>query len=555
MQLNRISDLYWGNTPNLFFLSLLLGILTGICYATLVPFIMYATSMQIIDPLTLDINAFNFFNSPSQKMALTFLYVCLGIIVIKSISHILSVYIAHKSTVVHRIELYKRINALSYASLENIGQARLINILHVDIHNLYMAATKLPFIWISAITVMGTLGYLLYLNERVFYFVLLAILFAIVIYLLPGMWSARYFSRSRAHYDLVQEGAKGLIYGAKELKLNAERSQHYIDTTLIKPENAALHNNLKGMIITTFAEVYGELISFLIIAIVIFHLTYLYEISQLELFGVVVALLYLTGPVGVILGSIGELHRGRISLQRLQDFYKEMRDEPSHRLDGAIAPVNILTLQDIGYRYNASAQNFAVHDINLRFKRGEINFIVGGNGSGKSTLAKLLTLHYTTEIGELRFDDELLTHANIHHFREQVCAIYTDFYLFKHFYKDIDIDLANEWLDILELKHKVSIDKNGFSETSLSDGQRKRLALLNLVLEQRSICLFDEWAADQDPAFKQTFYTRILPKLKEQGKMVIVITHDDRFFHLADQIIVMEDGTVREIKQQCHPQQ
>jgi putative ATP-binding cassette transporter len=61
-------------------------------------------------------------------------------------------------------------------------------------------------------------------------------------------------------------------------------------------------------------------------------------------------------------------------------------------------------------------------------------------------------------------------------------------------------------------------------------------------LEDRPIFVFDEWAADQDPIFKEVFYRKILPDLKAQGKAVLVITHDDRYFSEADRVIALCDG-------------
>jgi putative ATP-binding cassette transporter len=68
--------------------------------------------------------------------------------------------------------------------------------------------------------------------------------------------------------------------------------------------------------------------------------------------------------------------------------------------------------------------------------------------------------------------------------------------------------------------------------------------MLTAYLEDRPIYLFDEWAADQDPVFKELFYREILPDLKAKGKTLIVISHDDRYFHLADRLIKLEDGRV-----------
>jgi putative ATP-binding cassette transporter len=90
----------------------------------------------------------------------------------------------------------------------------------------------------------------------------------------------------------------------------------------------------------------------------------------------------------------------------------------------------------------------------------------------------------------------------------------------------------------------VKIEKGAFSTTALSQGQRKRLALLTAYLEDRPFYLFDEWASDQDPLFKDLFYTQLLSDLKDRGKTVLVITHDEKYFHLADRLIKLEEGKV-----------
>jgi putative pyoverdin transport system ATP-binding/permease protein len=88
----------------------------------------------------------------------------------------------------------------------------------------------------------------------------------------------------------------------------------------------------------------------------------------------------------------------------------------------------------------------------------------------------------------------------------------------------------------------VSVEGGVLSTTSLSQGQRKRLALLTAYLEDRPVYLFDEWAADQDPVFKDVFYRQILPELRASGKTILVISHDDRYFGLADRVLKMDFG-------------
>jgi putative pyoverdin transport system ATP-binding/permease protein len=132
-------------------------------------------------------------------------------------------------------------------------------------------------------------------------------------------------------------------------------------------------------------------------------------------------------------------------------------------------------------------------------------------------------------------------------YRQHFSAVFSDFYLFDS-YLGIDRDTldqeVNGYLRQLQLSHKVSVKDGALSTTSLSQGQRKRLALLETYLEDRPIYVFDEWASDQEPRFRELFYKEMLFKLKQENKIVIVITHDDRYFHLADHVIKLDYGTI-----------
>ena len=107
-----------------------------------------------------------------------------------------------------------------------------------------------------------------------------------------------------------------------------------------------------------------------------------------------------------------------------------------------------------------------------------------------------------------------------------------------------DLSEARQFLSRLQLDHKVKIEGSRLSTTELSQGQRKRLALLTAYLEDRPFYVFDEWAADQDPLFKEVFYYQLLPELKARGKTIIAITHDDRYYHVGDRVIKLADGKI-----------
>lgn len=550
MELKRLADLFWRVSPNLFFLSIIFGVATGLCYSLLIPFVMYAVASQRSGSSGLEIENLSFFNSPTAELGSFFLLACGLIVAVKSVSLVLSLYIASKASMAHRLSLYQRIRKLSYRDLEVIGQARVINLINIDIPSITAAAVSLPSIWVCFVTIIGTLGYLIYLDIKVFWFVLGALSVGVLTYQLPVLLAGRFFSASREHFDQIQEGVKGLIYGAKELKLNDEKAQAYYQQDLLQPERGAFKGVFHGSTILIVAENYGEIISFLVIAVAIFHLPYVFDISQLQLFGIVMALLYLTGPVSEILHAMSGIQKGKVSLAKLQQFYRQLNVEQGDSRLSIPKDFKQYRVEGLSYRYGEGDDSFAVENVNLTFKRGQISYITGGNGSGKSTLSKCLTLHYWPSSGNVAFDELAIDRDSMFSARRCISAIYSDYHLFERLYHQIDDKQSikiERYLGYLELSEKVRIDGDRFSTVHLSDGQRKRLALLVLLLEDRPVLLFDEWASDQDPRFKDIFYRVILPDLRAAGKAVIVISHDDRYFELADQLIVMENGRVKSV--------
>jgi putative ATP-binding cassette transporter len=214
-------------------------------------------------------------------------------------------------------------------------------------------------------------------------------------------------------------------------------------------------------------------------------------------------------------------------------------------------PLEWETLELVGGKFSFTGgeddTEFTVGPVDLTFKPGEILFVIGGNGSGKTTLAKVITSLYPLEEGELRLDGTAITEDNKDRFRELFSVVFFDFHLFQNLMGDGSGNLdeqAGVYLRELRLDGKVSVEDGRLSTVELSQGQRRRLALLGAYLEDRPFYVFDEWAADQDPEFREVFYTKILPDLKERGKTVFVITHDDRYLRYADRCLKLKDGQV-----------
>jgi putative ATP-binding cassette transporter len=147
--------------------------------------------------------------------------------------------------------------------------------------------------------------------------------------------------------------------------------------------------------------------------------------------------------------------------------------------------------------------------------------------------------------GEVRLNGKAVTAENREAYRQNFSVVFSDFCLFDSL---LGIELlgldekARDYLIQLQLDHKVRITGGELSTTDLSQGQRKRLALLTAYLEDRPIYVFDEWAADQDPLFKDIFYNQLLTDLKRKGKTILVISHDEQYYYRADRIVKLSQG-------------
>jgi putative pyoverdin transport system ATP-binding/permease protein len=254
----------------------------------------------------------------------------------------------------------------------------------------------------------------------------------------------------------------------------------------------------------------------------------------------------------VILNTLPQLSRANVALRKTEELGFTLSSQGVEKVaDEEASPQNwrSLELRSVTHVYHREGEgdDFVLGPLDLNFKPGELVFIVGGNGSGKTTLVKLLTGLYMPEQGHILLDGRPIGDVDKEFYRQHFSAVFSDFYLFDQMLGLVHPELdrhAREYLAQLKLSHKVEIVDGKLSTTDLSQGQRKRLGLLTAYLEDRPIYVFDEWAADQDPQFKAVFYTRLLPDLKARGKTVFVITHDDRYYKVADRIIKLDDGQI-----------
>ncbi|MEJ7807878.1 MAG: ATP-binding cassette domain-containing protein, partial [Telluria sp.] len=384
--------------------------------------------------------------------------------------------------------------------------------------------------------------------------VILALAVGVAIFQVPMARAARLYQSARGLRDVVQEGIRGLVMGVYELKLNQEKSQAFLNEELVVPQGQAVRREKIGDALIHMGAAASDTLAFFVIGLVVFVLPQYLTFPASDRYGVVMALLYIAGPVSMILAMMQHLTIGRVAIARIHSLYDYQDDMPAGTQIASPRPWRQLRLDCVSYQYPSQEleRPFSLAPISLAFQPGQINFIVGGNGSGKSTLSKLVSLHYLPASGAVYLDEERIDSGNIAWARSRIAVIFSNYYLFGklyHQYTSADEARITGYLAALGLQGKTEFVDGKFTTTKLSDGQRRRLALLVALLEDKDIYIFDEWAADQDPEFKRIFYQEILQDMKNDNKLVIVITHDDRYFDCADRVVFMEDGRVVDVKE------
>lgn len=452
-----------------------------------------------------------------------------------------------------RMQLSRQILRARLRDLEQIGAHRLMTTLAEDIPVITNALLLIPLLAINFAIVVGGLIYLGWLSWLVLLTTLGFMVVGILTYQLPVISALRSFRRAREHADQLMSHFRALTDGAKELKLHRQRREAFFSEVLQSTASEIRKENTHGTTIFTAASSWGQILVFVVVGLVVFFLPTMQNLSAQTITGYTLTLLYLMTPLQVLMNTSPSLGRANIAIKRLDQLGLSLTSNPPDETE-ADDPEPITGWERIdfdgaalSYHREDEDKEFTLGPLDLAFYPGEIIFLVGGNGSGKTTLAKLITGLYVPEAGEIRLDGRPVTDQTREYYRQHFSVVFSDCYLFNSLLglmrPEID-EQATSYLSRLQLDRKVTIENGVLSTIELSQGQRKRLALLTAYLEDRPIYLFDEWAADQDPMFKQVFYYELLPELKAKGKTVFVISHDDRYYNLADRIIKLDYGKI-----------
>ncbi|KAF0809366.1 pyoverdine synthetase E, pdvE [Alcanivorax sp. S71-1-4] len=511
--------------------AVIASVLSGLCGVLLVA--------QINSALSAD-------QAARTQLAWTFAALAVGMMVTRALAAMMSEQLGQYALARLRHEIAARVMAADFRQVEQLGSARVQSALAEHSTNVAQFFVSVPAILNNAVVVLACLVYMALLSWQVLLAAVVVIGLGSLGYHLAHLKALGHLSTASVAQDGLFGYFRALTDGAKELRLHRDKRQRFLDDVLGQSIESVRHARATGMSIFVASASWGNFLIYAFIGLVLFVLVGDVPDRARIMTGFALIFVYMVTPLEVLLMNIPRANLARVSAARIEEITADIGAEtPAGR--AVPAQFRRLSLQGVRHRYyhEQSDEFFELGPIDLVFRPGTVTFLIGGNGSGKTTLAKLLAGLYTPEEGTICLDGEPVTEKSRDDYRQLFSAVFSDFHLFDRLLEapgTASDEAGNRLLARLHLQHKVQVRDGAFTTQALSQGQRKRLALVVACLEDRPFLIFDEWAADQDPVFKEVFYHEVLPALREQGKAVLVISHDDRYFDAGDRLLRLDSG-------------
>lgn len=447
-----------------------------------------------------------------------------------------------------RGEFIKRLLDTHIEQVDKVGSAALLAALTSDVRNITIAFVRLPELVQGIILTLGSAAWLAWLSGKM--------LLVTALWLALTLWGGfalvsrvyRHLATLRETEDKLHGDYQTVLEGRKELALNRERAEYVYRRQFMPHAREYRQHIIRADTFHLSAVNWSNIMMLGAIGLVFWMANGLGWANTAIAATYSLTLLFLRAPLLAAVGALPTLLSAQVAFNKLARFslaaYRADFPRPRVRPDW-----QTLELRDVTFSYQDGA--FAVGPVNLTLRRGENVFLIGGNGSGKSTLAMLLTGLYQPTSGKILVDGEPLAAEEPEAYRRLFSAVFTDVSLFERLLgpggEPADPVLVEKWLAHLQMGDKLELEDGRILNLQLSKGQKKRVALLLALAEERDILLLDEWAADQDPHFRREFYQVLLPLMQQMGKTLFAISHDDSYFRHADRLLEMRSGRLFEL--------
>ncbi|MDR3554666.1 MAG: ABC transporter ATP-binding protein [Syntrophobacteraceae bacterium] len=209
-----------------------------------------------------------------------------------------------------------------------------------------------------------------------------------------------------------------------------------------------------------------------------------------------------------------------------------------------------------------AARTYAIRGVSFEARWGEMLYVVGPSGSGKTTLLSLISGILQPDSGQVMVDGRDiwgLSPDEIADFRlNRVGFVFQDYHLFPKLttVENVAIPLilkkedwnrsiknAMEFLEVVGLADKASLPP-----TKLSGGEQQRVAIARAIVGRPDLLVFDEPTASLDGTTGKKILDFVKNEILNDKRCIVIVTHDNRIFGLADRMIEMEDGAIVRVR-------
>lgn len=448
-------------------------------------------------------------------------------------------------TVDYTDEVLARLHGADLLEFEGLDRAEFESTLRIDLEQFRRFAHGFVEVLRGLLVGAAYLGYVIMLSPSA----------ALVIYgwlfamgLTSAMWARRWRAQSKRGYA-ARDAFVGLAYaiydGAREIGLHRQRSDRLWAT--IEGQGQRFREiELTGRRLFASNSARASLTLPGLLGVIAFVVPLVMVGGDVAASGLLaIGLLSMRYVMLIIRGTNSALTTQPI-YERLQRLLAQL---PGARVEASASPIALaegIALRGVRFRYPATAARpgFELGPIDVDLRPGRATFVIGHNGSGKSTLLKGLCGLYPLSAGEVKVDG-VSARTTTAAYRALFAVAFAQPIIHRRLYGlDADPDRVQQLIDEMGLTDKVRYADGAFDTVELSTGQRKRLSLILCLLQDRPVIVFDEWAADQDPGFRARFYEVVVPRLRADGKALLVISHDDQFFDVADDTLALAHGRV-----------